>query len=367
MKAWVLYDFGDFRLCDVEEPTDIPRGHVKLRVCTVQPSITESALMSGLPIYNLELVRRKLEAGPCRLFGHEFSGEVVETGEGVRDLDVGQRVASRSLSSCGQCLLCRSGRRDECQKGPITGFDIPGAFAEYVVVPSDSLIAIPDQISNEEGAALQALCDAVAGVSAARLRMGESTVVIGLGVMGLFCAQAATVSGAGRVIGIDVRDQSLQLAASFGIREIIDARTVDPVKLVLDLTDGAGAAVVFEAAGGPSEQGLGGDSMTTQAAQMASDGGKVVGLALPGEAAVLPYKVFRHRSIRYLFPDPLTVGLARHVVNLVARSLIDLKPMLAPPLMGIDAIAKSFDMTANKAAFGLINPAQVTIWEGTPR
>ncbi len=361
----MVHDFGDLRLSDVEEPMDIPPDYVKLRVCTIQPSITESALISGLPIYNLELVRRKLALGPCQLFGHEFSAEVVGTGDGVSHLKVGQRVASRSLSSCGQCLLCRSGRRDECQKGPITGFDIPGAFAEYVVVPSDSVIAIPDQVSNEEGAAVQALCDAVAGVSAAGLQMGDATVVVGLGVMGLACAQAASVSGAGRVIGVDVRQQSLELAASLGITEIVDARAADPIAAVRALTDGAGADVVFEAAGGPSEQGLGGDTMTTQAAQMARDGGKVVGLALPGEAAVLPYKVFRHRSIRYLFPDPLTLGLARHVVNLMARGLIDLESTLSPPLMGIDAVPTSFKMTAKKADYGLVNPAQVVIWAGT--
>lgn len=361
MKAWLIHGFGDMRLEEVPEPSEIPDGWAKIRVLTVQPSITECLLFRGLPTYNLDLVKRTLAEGPARLFGHEYSGEVVAVGDGVTDLRPGYRVASRSLSSCGACYLCRHGRREECQKGPITGFGIPGCFAEYAVVPGDTLVPVPETISDGEAAAIQALCDAVAGVAAAGFGVGDTCLVIGQGVMGLGAMQAARASGAGIVIVVDVREGVLALSRELGADVVVDARKTDPVEVVLELTRGRGVDVVIEAAGGPPEQGLGGSRTLAQAAQAVKDGGTVVGLALYGEATLLSYKDFRHRSIRYVFPNALTRGLLAHVVQLVASGRVQLSPTITAVLEGIESVPRAFELTEDKAASALINPAQVVV------
>src|SRR4051812_39859072 len=102
MRAWLIHGFGDMRLEDVAEPAAPPPGWAVIRVRAVQPSITECLLFRGLPTYQLEFVERRLREGPAQLFGHEYCGEVVAVGEDT-DLRVGDRVASRSLSSCGVC------------------------------------------------------------------------------------------------------------------------------------------------------------------------------------------------------------------------------------------------------------------------
>jgi threonine dehydrogenase-like Zn-dependent dehydrogenase len=131
--------------------------------------------------------------------------------------------------------------------------------------------------------------------------------------------------------------------------------------VVRELTGGKGADVVFETAGGPPEQGLSGNTTLIQAAEMLRENGKVVGIAFDGDAAVLPYAVFRQRSIRYLFPSVLDRRLFESTVNLVASGRVDLKPMITKILDGIDKVPEAFDLTANKSRYGLINPAQVII------
>jgi threonine dehydrogenase-like Zn-dependent dehydrogenase len=361
MRAWIVHNFNDMRLEEVPEPTDLPPRWAKIRIRAVQPSITECLLFRGLPTYQLDFVTEKLRNGPVQLFGHEYCGEVLAVGDEVADLEVGQRVASRSLSSCGNCWLCRNGRAEECQKGPITGFQIPGCFAEIATVPADTLVPIPDQMSDSEGAAIQALTDAVAGVAAAGLTTGSVCAVIGQGVMGLGSMQAARVSGAGTVIGIDVRDLSLRLSRELGADVIIDARTTDPVEAVLALTQGRGADVVIDAAGGPPQQGLAGSSTLDQAARMVRDEGVVVGTALLGEGTFLAYHSFRHRAIRYVFPAILTRSLLRHVVNLVGSRRILLEPTISTTLHGIENVPRAFELTERKGENALINPAQVIL------
>src|SRR5262245_49557177 len=135
MKAWRFYGFGDMRLDDVPLPALRP-GHVLAKILYVQPSVTEAQLAFGIPTLALERIKRRLETeAPVQLFGHEYCARVVETGEGVTRFRPGDRVAGRAKLPCGECPLCGDGRAHLCRKGPIIGFDLPGCFSEYAVLP----------------------------------------------------------------------------------------------------------------------------------------------------------------------------------------------------------------------------------------
>jgi threonine dehydrogenase-like Zn-dependent dehydrogenase len=229
------------------------------------------------------------------------------------------------------------------------------------VFPESLLAPLPDHVSDSEGAAIQPLTDAVAAVHAARIELGEAVAIIGQGSMGLACLQVAAASGAGLVIGIARRDPVLEISRAVGAHVTINASRDDPVEAVRALTGGRGADVVFETAGGPPEQGLAGNATLIQAARMLRDNGRVVGVAFDGEAAVLPYAEFRQRSIRYLFPSMLDRRLFEASVTMVAAGRVNLKPMITRVLDGIDKVPEAFELTANKARHGLINPAQVII------
>ena len=158
-----------------------------------------------------------------------------------------------------------------------------------------------------------------------------------------------------------MRDDVLALSRALGADVTLDARAVDPVAAVLEATGGRGADVVVEAAGGPPEQGLAGTRTLEQAARMVRDEGVVVGTALTGEGTFLPYGLFRHRAIRYVFPTVLTRGLLRHVVQLVASERVRLAPTISVRLTGLEAVPEAFALTEHKGEHALVNPAQVIL------
>src|SRR5512135_2906526 len=109
MKAWRFYGFEDMRLDEVPRP-ECRSGHVVVEVLCVQPSVTEAQLAFGVRTLAFEKIRRRLETeAPVQLFGHEFCGRIVETGEDVTEFRVGNRVAARAKLPCGECPLCLSG------------------------------------------------------------------------------------------------------------------------------------------------------------------------------------------------------------------------------------------------------------------
>ncbi len=361
MKAWRFYGFGDMRLDEVPVPELKPR-HVLARILCVQPSVTEAQLAFGVRTLAFEKIKRRLETeAPVQLFGHEYCARIVEVGPGVTRFQPGDRVAARAKLPCENCPLCLGGKGHLCRKGPIIGFQLPGCFAEYAVLPEIALTHVDDSISDSEAACLQSLSDSVASVETAELRIGDTVAIFGQGSMGLECMQIARVSGAGRIIAVDVRPEALAIARELGADDVINARETDPVTAIRDLTGGNGADVVFEAAGGSPKQGLAGTQSLTQAIDAVRSGGKIIGVSWFGSPLEFDVDILRERSLRYLFPDISTLEHLEHTVRLVAGGRVRLKPMITHTLQGIGAVPQAFEITANKGKYQCINPAQVVM------
>jgi threonine dehydrogenase-like Zn-dependent dehydrogenase len=361
MKAWRFYGFNDMRLDEVPPPECRP-GHVLVEPLCVQPSVTEAQLACGIPTVAFAEIKRRLETeAPVQLFGHEFCAQVVAVGAGVLRFHPGDRVAARAKLPCGDCSLCRSERGHLCRLGPIIGFQLPGCFAELAVVPEIALVKVDDRISDSEAACLQSLSDSVAAVETAGIRIGDSVAVFGQGSMGLECLQAARASGAGLVIGVDVRTEACAVSNELGADHAIDASTADPVAAIRDLTGGQGVDVVFECAGGSPKQGLAGHQTLNQAIDAVRSGGTIVGVSWFGQPLVLDVDRLRERSLRYLFPDISTLGHLEHTVRLVASGRVRLQPVITHVLHGLESVPRAFEITANKAAHHALNPAQVMI------
>src|SRR5262249_35067143 len=146
---------NQMRLDDVPQPECRP-GHVIAEVLCVQPSVTEAQLAFGVPTLAYEKIKRRLETeAPVQLFGHALCARIVETGAGVAWFKVGARLAARAKLACENCPLCVGGRNHLCRKGPITGFQLPGCFAEYAILPEIALVKVADEISDSEAACLQ--------------------------------------------------------------------------------------------------------------------------------------------------------------------------------------------------------------------
>jgi threonine dehydrogenase-like Zn-dependent dehydrogenase len=361
MRAWRFYGFSDFRLDDVPVP-ELRPSHVLVEPLCVQPSVTEAQLAFGIPTLAYDRVKRRLETeAPIQLFGHEFCARIIATGPEVTRFQVGDRVAARAKLPCEQCQLCLSDRSHLCRKGPVIGFDQPGCFSEIALLPEIALVRVDDRISDSEAACLQSLSDSVASVETAAIQMCDSVVIFGQGSMGLECLQIARISGAGLVITVDVRDESCRVSKELGADHAINASTCDVVAAIRDLTDGNGADVVFECAGGSPKQGLAGTQTLRQAIESVRSGGKLVGVSWFGAPLELNVDLLRERSLRYVFPDISTQAQLEHTVRLVASGRVRLKPTITHVLEGIESVPEAFQITAKKGDYQAINPAQVII------
>ena len=359
MKAWRFYGFGDLRLDEVPTPQLRPR-HVLAQVLVVQPSVTEAQLAAGVRTLAYERIKKRLETeAPVQLFGHEFCVRIVDVGPGVTRFKPGDRVAARAKLPCESCPLCDSGRGHLCRKGPIIGFQLPGCFSEYAILPEIALTLVDDRISDNEAACLQSLSDSVASVETAEIKIGDSVAFLGQGSMGIECMQIAKVSGAGKIITVDVRDEACELSKQLGADYAINATREDPVAAIRELTGGNGADIVFECAGGSPTQGLAGTGSVSQAMDAVRSGGKIIGVSWFGSPFELDVDLLRERSLRYLFPDISTLEHLQHTVSLVASGRVNMKPMITHVLDGIENVPKAFEITANKGKFKAINPAQV--------
>ncbi len=191
---------------------------------------------------------------PPLVMGHEAAGEVVETGANVSDLRAGDRVTFDSTVYCGRCFHCARGEANLCDNREVLGvspgpYRRHGAFAEYVSVPRRIMYRLPDTLSYEHAAMIEAVSVAVHAVNLTPVRLGDSAVVVGSGMIGLLTMQAAKHAGCTRVIAVDTDEGRLKLALEAGATDAINPKTTDAAAAIRELTGGRGADIAIECVG----------------------------------------------------------------------------------------------------------------------
>lgn len=185
------------------------------------------------------------------VFGHEFAGEVVEVGAGVKGFAPGDHVVGETHVPCGQCELCRTGRQHICQDMKILGVQVPGVFSEYAVIPQEIAWKIPLDLPFETAAVYEPTGVGVHAVSAVDVR-GKDVLVTGCGPIGLAAIETAKALGARRVVTTDRSAYRLKLAAEFGADVRLDVNQCDLRQEARSLTGNVGFDVVVEASGNPA-------------------------------------------------------------------------------------------------------------------
>lgn len=187
------------------------------------------------------------------ILGHEFAGVVAEVGANVKGWKVGDRVTSETHADfCGKCVMCRTNNYHVCRERKGYGFQIDGAFARYVRVPSRILHRVPDNVSLKEASLTEPLCVAYSSlVKHSPLKPGDLVVIIGPGPIGLLCTKMASILGASDivVVGTDGDDARMEIAKKLGATMTINSSQQDPVPLIMAMRDGYGADLVVDAAG----------------------------------------------------------------------------------------------------------------------
>lgn len=248
MKALVYHGRNDVRLEDFPEPRTLGAGEVRVRVKRAGICHTDYNEYRHGPLYVAAQPHPRTGRSVPIVIGHEFSGEVVEVGPGVR-LKVGDRVSLNAVDSCRNCFYCRNGKEALCASAAYIGFSRDGGFAESAVVPEACCYRLGDNVSFEAGALVEPLSVAMHAVKQAGAGLGCRAAVIGGGTVGLCTLQALRVAGARDVFVVEKSESKRGFSEKLGASAFINSDRRDPVAAIRDLTGGLGADVAFECVG----------------------------------------------------------------------------------------------------------------------
>jgi L-iditol 2-dehydrogenase len=186
-----------------------------------------------------------------RITGHEVAGDIVAVGDEVTNVKPGDRVGVDTVIGCGKCYWCRVGQYHICpQRSEIRGRTFAQGFSEYVVGPADHVYKIPDHVGYGEAAIMDVYGTSVHAINRTNTHMDQTVAIFGAGPIGQSLLDLVNVTGANGII-IDIIDNPLKFAENtIGAYETINSTKVDPVKRVMELTDGLGADKVFDCVGG---------------------------------------------------------------------------------------------------------------------
>jgi alcohol dehydrogenase len=275
MKALVYHGPGERGWDTVDDPKIVDATDAIVRIDTSTICGTDLHILKGdVP-----------ETTPGTVLGHEAVGTVQEVGAGVTTVAAGDRVLMSCVSSCGRCRYCKEGRYGQCLGGGgwIFGHLINGLQAEYARVPfaDNSVYKVPQQLSDEQVLFLADILPTSfeVGVLNGTVAPGDVVVIVGAGPIGLAGVLTAKLYTPGRIVAIDLADTRLDSARRFGADTTINNGNEDAVVRVMELTDGLGADVAFEAVGVPETFEL--------AADVIRPGGHVANIGVHGHSATL--------------------------------------------------------------------------------
>ena len=306
--AVVAYD-KPLQLLDVPVPQP-SQGEVLIRV-----------LACGVCYSDVKTIRGHMPYSPTlrlpHVPGHEIVGEVVEGGPNTH-LSPGQRVLVYNYWPCGRCAYCRMGRENLCiDLHGWVGFTTPGGMQEYLSVPEDRLLPLPENLRPEEAAILS--CASGTGyraVTRGRVQPGETVVVLGVGGVGLHTLQIARAAGA-RVIAVDIDQRKLTKAKALGATAAVPAQEAEAH--VRDLTNGLGADAVIVTASY--------EDALVHATHMVRRGGRVVGVGYTvGHPFRVPADPFVLHEIEYIGSRYVLRSELERVLRLAADGV--LKPVV---------------------------------------
>ncbi len=253
--------------------------------------------------------------------GHEVSGEVVELGEGVEDLKIGQKVTIQPQVVCGECYPCRHGKYNLCEELKVMGFQTTGTASEFFAVERAKVTPLPDSMSFDEGAMIEPLAVAVHAINKFGDIKGMKVAVLGAGPIGILVAQTAKGMGAESVLITDVSDTRLAKAKECGIDYCVNTLHNDFGDAMVDAFGKDKADVIYDCAGNDITMG--------QAIKYARKGSTIILVAVFAKMATVDLAVLNDHEL-----DLNTTMMYRNedyikAIELVEEGKVQLKPLMS--------------------------------------
>ncbi|MEM7068770.1 MAG: L-threonine 3-dehydrogenase [Pseudomonadota bacterium] len=272
--------------------------------------------------------------------GHEFCGEIVEIGNAVEKCEVGQRVSGEGHIVCGHCRNCRAGRGHLCRNTLGVGVNRQGSFGEYVCLPEDNVVPIPDDIPDEVAAIFDPFGNAVHTALSFDL-VGEDVLVTGAGPIGIMGALVAQKAGARKVVITDINEGRLDLARSLGLKHAINTMEKTLVEVMDEIGMTEGFDVGLEMSGAPRAMR---DMIDTM-----NNGGKMalLGIAPKGFEIDWNQVIFKMLVIKGIYGREMFETWYKMIA--LVQGGLDLSPIITHRI-GIDDFEQGFEAMRNGTA-----------------
>ena len=274
--------------------------------------------------------------------GHEVSGQIVELGEGVTGLVVGQKVTIEPQVYCGECHPCTHGKYNLCEELKVMGFQTTGTASEFFAVDASKVTALPENLTYNEGAMIEPLAVTVHAAKRFAELAGAKVAVLGAGPIGILLAQTCKALGADKVLITDISDHRLALAKSVGADFAVNTQNHDFGEALAEAFGKDKADVIFDCAGTDITMG--------QAIQHARKGSTIILVAVFGKPATVDLAVLNDHEL-----DLNTSMMYRHedyveAIRLVGEGKIQLKPLMSKHFAFADYQAAYEYIDANREA-----------------
>lgn len=251
--------------------------------------------------------------------GHEFYGEIVEIGQEVQGLEIGQRVSGEGHITCGFCRNCRAGKRHLCRNTLGVGVNRPGCFAEYLALPATNVIVLPDNITGEQASILDPLGNATHCALAFDM-VGEDVLITGAGPIGIMAVAIAKHIGARHVVITDVNELRLDLARKMGATRAINISKHNLNDVMQELGMLEGFDIGLEMSGNPVALN---DMMSAM-----NHGGHVAILGIPPQATAIDWNqvIFKGLVIKGIYGREMYETWYKMIAML--QSGLDISPVM---------------------------------------
>lgn len=310
MKAAVFYGKEDLRVEERELP-QLKQDEVLVRVYACGVCGTDVHIFSG------DEGAAKTPAGT--VLGHEFAGEIVEVGDAVTGVSVGDRVCIDPNKLCNECYYCKSGVGHFCESMIGIGTTVDGGFAEHCVVPATQVYCFPKELSYEAAAMTEPVSCCLHGIDLCDIRPGSTVAVIGCGMIGLLMLQLARLCGASTLIAIEPIAQKREMAFGLGADYALNPMEDDFMEQLSQVTDRI--ETVIEC--------VGRTNTVEMAIEIAGNASTVMlfGLTAPeDEVAVKPFALFKKEiTLKTSYINPYTFSRA---LDLISSGKVDVSSMI---------------------------------------
>jgi threonine 3-dehydrogenase len=287
---------------------------------------------TDIHIYNWDEWAQKTIPVPMHV-GHEYAGEIVDIGSHVSGFSIGDRVSGEGHITCGHCRNCRAGKRHLCRNTVGVGVNVPGAFAEYLVLPAINAFKLPDSIPDEVAAFMDPLGNAAHTALSFDL-VGEDVLITGAGPIGCMAVAICRHVGARHVVITDVNPYRLELAKKMGATRAVNVKEQSIPDVMKELGMTEGFDVGLEMSGnGPAFEGL---------LEAMNHGGRVAILGIPPAGVTIDWNqvIFKGLVLKGIYGREMFETWYKMTAML--QSGLDVKPVLTHRFK-IDQYAEAFE------------------------